>query len=162
MEQKRYTGIFYVFIAIVIVVVDQLVKNSIRQTIPLFATKPFLPGLMELTYVKNTGAAFSMLSRHTWLLAVISALVAIILMVVLLRNLVPSTLGKLSIALILGGAVGNFIDRIWLGYVVDMFSLQFINFAIFNVADIGVTLGGALLCISVLFYWNPKKGEAKS
>ncbi|MDF2839146.1 MAG: Lipoprotein signal peptidase [Evtepia sp.] len=159
---KRNAGVFYLFIAVAIVAVDQLVKNSIRQTLPLFETRPFLPGFVELTYVKNTGAAFSMLASHTWLLALISAVVAGILLVVLLRGIVPSTLGQLSLALVLGGAVGNLIDRVWLGYVVDMFSLQFMNFAIFNVADIGVTVGGVLLCISVLFFWDKKGEESNS
>jgi len=157
--RKQNASVFYVFIAIAIVVVDQIVKYWIRQTIPLFETKAFLPGIVTLTYVQNTGAAFSILSTHTWLLALISAVVAVALLVLLLRGVFPSGLGQLSLALVLGGAVGNLIDRAILGYVVDMFSLEFIDFAIFNVADIGVTIGGALLCLTVFFFWDRKKEE---
>lgn len=159
MKHKRNTRIFYLLFAVAIVAADQIVKYGIRQTLPLFATKEFLPGFVELTYVQNTGAAFSMLSSHTWLLTLISAVVTGVLLVLLLRGMVPSNLGQLALALVLGGAVGNMIDRVWLGYVVDMFSLQFIDFAIFNVADIGVTIGGVLLCVSVLFFWDNRKED---
>ena len=156
--QKRKGNWLYIMIALVIIAVDQVVKFRVRDTIPLFETKPFIPGMMELTYVQNTGAAFSIFSEHTMVLALISAVVAGIILVMLLRGIVPHPLAQWSLALVLGGAVGNLIDRIYLGYVVDMFSLQFINFAIFNVADIAVTMGGVLLCVSVLFFWN-NKGE---
>jgi signal peptidase II len=148
-------------IAVVIVAVDQWVKLWIQQNLPLHSTKAFLPGLVELTYVQNTGAAFSMLAGYTWLLALVSAVAAVVILLALLRDSFPHLLGQLALALILGGAVGNLIDRVRFGFVVDMFSLQFMNFAIFNVADIGVSIGGVLLCIYVLFYWNKGK-EAKA
>lgn len=159
MRKPAAARVFCLLTAVLIVAVDQLVKYWIRETIPLFETKSFLPGLVELTYVQNTGAAFSMLSTHTWLLALISAVVGGVLVVFILKGTFPSRTGQVALALVLGGAVGNLIDRVMLGYVVDMFSLQFVDFAIFNVADIGVTVGGVLLCISVLFLWDKKKEE---
>jgi signal peptidase II len=102
-----------------------------------------------------------MLAGYTWLLALVSAVAAVVILLALLRDSFPHLLGQLALALILGGAVGNLIDRVRFGFVVDMFSLQFMNFAIFNVADIGVSIGGVLLCIYVLFYWNKGK-EAKA
>ena len=72
--------------------------------------------------------------------------------VVLVRRMLPHWTGMLAMALLLGGAVGNLIDRAVLGFVTDMFATTFIRFAVFNVADIGVVLGGVLLCIDVLFF----------
>lgn len=66
----------------------------------------------------------------------------------------------LALALLLGGAVGNFIDRLLLGYVTDMFATTFMHFAIFNVADIGVVVGGVLLCLHVLFAWQKEDRNA--
>lgn len=140
--------------ALLVVIGDQLLKHWIRMNVPLHTTRELWSGVVELTYWKNTGAAFSMFSEHTWLLSLISAMASIAVLVILLRGIFPHLLGKISLALLLGGAVGNLIDRVWFGYVVDMFSLQFMNFAIFNIADIGVTVGGVLLCIYVLFIWS--------
>lgn len=149
----------YLLPALLLVLLDQMLKNWVRGTIPLYASHAFWPGVLELTYVQNTGAAFSMLSSHTWLLAAISATAALVLIWVLLRGIFPHAVGQLALALVLGGAVGNLLDRVWLGYVVDMFSLQFVNFAVFNIADIGVTVGGVLLCGYILFFWKQEQGK---
>ena len=138
----------------VLVALDQLVKGWVQQTIPLYGVRPLLPGLLELTYVQNTGAAFSMLREHTWVLALISAAASCLILVLLVRRTMPGLLGQLSLSLVLGGAVGNLIDRCLHGFVVDMFNLQFMNFAVFNVADVAISVGGVLLCVYVLFFWR--------
>jgi signal peptidase II len=158
--QKR--NLRYLIITVLLVVLDQIVKYWVRETIPLFQTKPFLPNLVELTYVQNTGAAFSMLSSVTWLLALISLVASVFILFFLLRGLFPHVLWQIALALVLGGAIGNLIDRVYFGYVVDMFSLQFMDFAVFNVADIGVTVGGVLLCFYVLFLYNKGKENPKT
>ena len=136
---------FYFLLSALWVAVDQVVKYLVRTYIPLYASVPFLPG-MDLTYVQNTGAAFSLLSEHTWVL--------------------PHWSGMLSLALLLGGAVGNLIDRALLGFVTDMFETTFVHFAIFNVADIGVVVGGILLCLHVIFAfgkgWKEEKEEEEN
>ncbi len=143
----------YLGLAIGWVVVDQLVKLLVRHNILYRDLHPFLPGL-DLTYVRNTGAAFSMLSSHTWFLALLSAVVGAVLAVALARDVLPHWRGRLALALMLGGAVGNLIDRALLGFVTDMFATNFINFAVFNVADIGVVVGGILLSIHLIFLWK--------
>ena len=143
----------YLILAIAWVVVDQLVKLLVRHNILYRDLHPFLPGL-DLTYVRNTGAAFSMLSSHTWFLALLSAVVGAALAVALARDFLPHWRGGLALALMLGGAVGNLIDRALLGFVTDMFATSFINFAVFNVADIGVVGGGILLSIHLIFLWK--------
>lgn len=142
----------YLVLAAAVVGADQLVKWLVRGHIALGAHVSLLPGLMDLTYVQNTGAAFSMFSAHTWLLTVLSAVLSVAFAVVLVRRMLPHWTGMLAMALLLGGAVGNLIDRAVLGFVTDMFATTFIQFAVFNVADIGVVLGGILLCIDVLFF----------
>lgn len=140
----------YLLFAIFWVVLDQAVKFLVRVYIPLHATLRFLPGF-HLTYVRNTGAAFSIFSGQTWILAVLSGVVSVVLVVALVRRLIPGKLGMFSLSLLLGGALGNFIDRALLGYVTDMFQTTFMNFPVFNVADIGVVVGVVLLCLAVLF-----------
>lgn len=147
-------NLLYLLPALLIIWGDQALKTYIRTTLPLYATQTLWPGVVELTYVQNTGAAFSLFSAHTWILTVISALAALLIVVLLVRGYFKHPLGQLALALVLAGAVGNLIDRALLGYVVDMFSLQFMHFAIFNIADIGVVLGGVLLFVYLLFFWR--------
>ena len=147
----------YYLIAICLVVVDQLVKWWVRSAIPLGQSIPFIPYVMDLAYVRNTGAAFSIFSTHTWLLTLISLVGSIFLAALLRKNFFPGALGKLSLSLVLAGAVGNLIDRALLGYVTDMFQTTFIQFAVFNVADICVVVGGFLLVFYVLFLWDKDK-----
>lgn len=141
----------YYLIAICLVVVDQLVKWWVRSAIPLGQSIPFIPYVMDLAYVRNTGAAFSIFSTHTWLLTLISLGGSVLLAVLLWKNYFPGWVGKLSLSLVLAGAVGNLIDRALMGYVTDMFQTTFIHFAVFNVADICVVVGGFLLVFYVLF-----------
>lgn len=133
----------YLLLVLALVALDQLTKFLVRTYIPLGGTLPFLPGVMELAYVQNTGAAFSFLSQHTWLLTVISLAVSLLLALALWKKwLVRAPLGRTLLAVVLAGAVGNLIDRVLFGFVTDMFATTFINFAVFNVADICVVLGG--------------------
>ena len=140
----------YLIFAIIWVALDQGVKFLVRAAIPLHTSQPFIPGLFDLTYIRNTGAAFSILRSQTWLLTVLSGVAVVVLLVLLLRRAIPSRLGMLSLSLLLAGAAGNFIDRLAFGYVTDMFQTTFMNFPVFNVADIGVVLGGFFLVLAVL------------
>ena len=132
----------YFLLAAALVVLDQLVKLLVLRLIPLGGQVPFIPHLVELTYVQNTGAAFSLFSRHTWVLAAVSLAVSLVLAAALWKGFFRHPLGKLTLSLLLAGAVGNLIDRTLRGFVVDMFQLLFMNFAVFNVADICVVVGG--------------------
>ena len=140
----------YLIFAIVWVALDQGVKFLVRAAIPLHTSQTFIPGLFDLTYIRNTGAAFSILRSQTWLLTVLSGIAVVVLLVLLLRRAIPSKLGMLSLSLLLAGAAGNFIDRLAFGYVTDMFQTTFMNFPVFNVADIGVVVGGFFLVLAVL------------
>lgn len=143
--------ILYYILSILLIVIDQLVKWWVRSAIPLGQSIPFIPYVMDLAYVQNTGAAFSIFSQHTWILTLISLVGSVFLAALLWKNYFPGWVGKLSLSLVLAGAVGNLIDRALLGYVTDMFQTTFIHFAVFNVADICVVVGGFLLVFYVLF-----------
>lgn len=132
----------YALIAAALVAVDQIVKYLVMTKIPLGGHVPLIPYVLELTYVTNTGAAFSMFSRHTWALALVSLVMSAALALALWKGLFRHPLGKMTITLLLAGAVGNLIDRLFRGFVVDMFNVLFMNFAVFNVADICVVVGG--------------------
>lgn len=144
----------YAVLIVVLVALDQLVKFLVRGNIPLGHTMPFLPHVMDLTYVQNTGAAFSMFSDHTWILTIVSLIVAAGLVGALLKKVVTHPLGVISLSVVLAGAVGNLIDRLFLGYVTDMFQTTFMNFAVFNIADICVVLGGISTCVYLLFFYE--------
>ena len=141
----------YALLAAVLVVVDQVVKYWVLNTIPLGGHVPFIPHIVELTYVQNTGAAFSMFSKYTWMLTVISLVMSVVLAAALWKNFFRHPLGKLPITLLLAGAVGNLIDRMARGFVVDMFNVLFMHFAVFNVADICVVVGGIAGALYYLF-----------
>jgi len=135
----------FIFAALV-VVLDQLFKHWIVQTLELYGQMDIIPGVIGLTHIQNDGAAFSILSNQRWLLAGIAFIAAIVLVFILLRY-TDGFWGTLGLAAVLGGTVGNLIDRVFQGYVVDMFRPLFINFAIFNIADIFLTLGFATFCL---------------
>lgn len=150
----------YAIIVAILVALDQIVKFLVVEHIPLGAHFPFIPRVLELTYVKNSGAAFSLFSQHTWLLALVSLVLSIVLAVALVKNFFHHPAGKLTLAMLLAGAVGNLIDRVRLGFVVDMFNVLLFDFAVFNVADICVVLGGIAAVVYYMFF--SQKLEPKS
>lgn len=152
---------FYAILAAALVVLDQIVKYLVRANIELGASVPFLPCILDLTYVQNTGAAFSMLRSHTWVLTLTSAIVVVVMCALLMKGFFKNRLGLWSAALVLAGGMGNLIDRAVFGFVTDMFKTTFMNFAVFNVADCCITIGVPLLFLYVWLYVGKeeKKGE---
>ena len=149
----------YAVLAAALVALDQLVKYLVSHNIPLGGHVPFLPHLVELTYFQNTGAAFSMLEEHTWLLTLISAVMSVVLGVAVWKKFFAHPFGRCALTLVLAGAVGNLIDRALQGYVVDMFNVLFMDFAIFNVADICVVVGGIAACVYYVFFYVKLEGK---
>jgi len=151
---------FYFILAAALVALDQLVKYLVSANIPLGGSVPFLPYIMDLTYVQNTGCAFSLLEEHTWLLTIVSAVMSVVLAGALAKGFFKHPLGKVTLSLLLAGAVGNLIDRAFYGYVIDMFRTLFMNFAVFNVADICVVVGGIAAAAYYLFLYDKLEGNA--
>ena len=144
----------YAVLVVALVVLDQVVKFLVRANIPLGGDVPFLPHILHLTYVQNTGAAFSLLEEHTWILTIVSLLV-----VLLVKKVFPRPFAMAALSMVLAGAVGNLIDRALLGYVTDMFETLFMRFAVFNVADICVVVGGIAFCVYYLFFHGKEEGH---
>ena len=154
--------LFMSLFALGIVGVDQLTKYLTIANIPLYADVPFLPGFLGLTYVQNTGAAFSMLEGQQWLFALMFAALTVLLFIEYFKKPMPFTkLERWCIAAIYGGGLGNMIDRVFRGFVVDMIKTEFIVFPVFNVADCFITCGCILLIAHILIFnkafWKEEK-----
>ena len=147
----------YAILALVLLAADQVTKFLVRANIDLGESIPFIPHLLDLTYVQNTGAAFSILRERTWLLALVSALVVVIVAVLVARGVIGGKLGRLAALLVMCGGVGNLIDRVVLGYVTDMLETVFMDFPVFNLADCYITIGVVLLFIYVLFFYDKEE-----
>ena len=143
---------FYAILAAALVVLDQVVKYLVRANIPLGGNAPFIPFILDLTYVQNTGAAFSLLRQHTWVLTLTSAVVVLVMCWLVVKGFFKNRLGLFSAALVLAGGMGNLIDRVLFGFVTDMFQTVFMDFAVFNVADCCITIGVPLLFLYVWLY----------
>lgn len=119
-------------------------------------SRVLIPTLLDLTYVENTGAAFGIFEGRTTMLAAATVVILAVLMLYTLRKERKAPVFMLAVALISAGAVGNLIDRVWRGYVVDFLEFSFIRFPVFNLADCFVVVGVFLLGIQILFL---EKGE---
>lgn len=145
---KRKVTVPLVIVALI--ALDQWVKFEIVKNIQLGEVKPFIPKILSLTYLRNTGAAFSILENQQWLFAVITLVVIGAAIWYLSKHIKGSVWLLSALSLIIAGGIGNFIDRMHQGFVVDMFQLDFINFAIFNVADSYLTIGVLVLIVMML------------
>lgn len=131
----------YLLVLVLSVAADQAVKFWTVNHLALYESAPLIPGIVELRYIQNTGGGFSILTGHTWFLAAITAVLMLGIAWILLKKIFTHPLAVWTLVIVLGGGIGNLIDRIRLGYVVDMFNLQFMNYPVFNVADILVVCG---------------------
>ena len=147
----------FVFLAALIVLADQLFKGWIVANIALGGELTFIPGLLQLTHGHNYAAAFSMFGGMRIPIIIITCIVCVAIIVALIIKKPKSTWQRFALMLVLGGAVGNLIDRIALGYVVDMFHTLFMNFPVFNIADCAIVVGGILFCICILLEDTGKK-----
>jgi len=143
--------ITYYIIAGIIILMDQFTKYLTINTINLGEIINVLPGFLSFTYIQNTGAAWSILEGQMIFFYIITIIVVGLLLYFLHNDAKGSPLLSTAIAFMIGGAIGNFIDRIVFKYVIDMIRLEFITFPIFNVADMALTVGVILLIIGVIF-----------
>ena len=154
---------WYIVLFAALLGADQLIKYWTVEHLALGESAAFLPGIVQLTRVHNYGAAWSSFSGMRWLLVVVTSVIVIAVAAVLLRRIVRHPLGVAAGFLILSGGVGNIIDRVRLGYVVDMFHLEFWpSYPVFNVADICVVCGAVLAVIYYLWFYEKydKRGKA--
>ena len=138
---------WYIVLLAACVAGDQLLKGWVVTHLAVGESAPLLPGVVQLTRLHNTGAAWSSFSGKTGLLAAVTIVLMLAVAWLLVKKIVRHPLGVTAGVLVLGGGIGNVIDRVCRGYVVDMLDLQFVDYPIFNLADcfvvIGVVLGAA-------------------
>lgn len=153
--KKKYIIVSIVFI--ILLAIDMLTKYFFTDVYNLVIIR----NVVSFYYKENTGASFSILEGHTYLLTILSALLIVAIIIFDIFHKSKNKLYTVSLALILSGAIGNLIDRLIFGYVRDFIRLDFVNFAIFNVADSCLTIGAILFCIYILFFTQPKKSKAQ-
>ena len=154
-------AVFTLF-AVLIAAADQLVKYLVVENIPLFGEVPLLPGVLKLTLVHNEGAAYSSFRGMQWLFALIFVLFTLAVLYEYFKKPMPFTrLERWCVAAIYGGGLGNMIDRVRHGYVVDMLETEFMEFPVFNLADCFITCGCLLLMAHLAFFnksfWKDEK-----
>ena len=143
----------YLLFAGLIAAADQFTKYLVVQSIPLYEKLPLLPGVLGLTHVRNQGAAFSSFQGMRWLFIVIFTVFTLALLYEYFKK--PLALTKAErwcLAAIYGGGLGNIIDRVRLGYVVDMLETEFMDFPVFNLADCFISCGCVLLMVRLAFF----------
>lgn len=138
-----------IVIILILTICDQLLKSWVASSIVLGGSKQLIPGIIELTNLRNSGAAWSIFEGQQTFFTIITIVVIIVIgyFIWQYRKNIPMLIG---LSLIMAGTIGNFIDRLRQGYVVDMFETTFINFPIFNIADMCLTIGVIWLIICIL------------
>ncbi len=152
----------YILVIAALVALDQIVKYLVRTNLLLGERMDLIPHVLGLTHIRNDGAAFSMLVGARWFFVVLTVAFVVFALWVLYRKKLTHPLGLWTWVLVIAGAVGNLIDRVLYGYVVDMFEVLFMRFAIFNVADIYVVVGGIGFCVYYAFFhdkWTKKQED---
>lgn len=152
----------YILFILGIVIADQVTKWLVVENIPLYGQLDFWPGVLSFTYTKNTGAAWSLLEGQRWLFIVIFAIFTAALFLEYFKfNMSFTAVERWLIAAVYGGGLGNVIDRVRLGYVVDMIKTDFMDFPVFNVADCFISCGCILLILHLIFFnkdfWKEEK-----
>ena len=146
------SALLYLVLFFAMVGIDIMTKDLVVARIPLGRTIPIIEDVIHFTYVRNTGAAFGIFANNTAALTVVSVVILLALLGGLFCAKPKDESVKLAFCMICSGAVGNLIDRISLGYVVDFIDFRLINFAVFNLADCFVCIGAFLLVIYILFH----------
>lgn len=139
-----------IFLIITLIIIDQFTKYLAFKHLSTINTYPIIKDIFHLTYVENRGAAFGILQNKRFFFIIITTIVLAGIIYIMYRNNNLKFLTKISLALVVAGAIGNLIDRIRLHYVIDFFDFRI--WPVFNVADVNVVIGGVLLCIMVLFF----------
>ena len=145
-------------LAVLVAVIDQVLKYLVVNFLVKTNPTEIIPNLFTLTYVENKGAAFGMLSDARWIFITFTIIITAFLIYILFKKRINNKLFLTSVVLIIGGGIGNLIDRIFLGYVVDYLSISFFP-PVCNFADYCITIGAVLLVIYILFMSDFGKKE---
>ena len=157
---KKSKQALYLLLSLIVVGIDQLIKLNVEQHLRVGESKTIIPNILSFYYLRNNGAAWNIFSGQMYFFYLISVIAIIAVLYFLFNPKYKSKTFDIGLALILGGIIGNFIDRVRLHYVVDMMQLDFINFNIFNFADSCITVGVMLVFIYLLFIDGKDKKKA--
>ena len=141
----------YLILTTILVIIDQLTKYLTVENIASHELVEVIPNILSFTYIQNSGAAFSILEGQMLFFYIVSVIVIAFLLYYMYTEAQNNKILGILLSIVLAGTIGNFIDRLLYQYVIDMIQLEFVNFAIFNVADMFLTVGVALLFIYTLF-----------
>ena len=147
MINKIQTRLYFLFLRIFIILIDQFTKYLMLFNHKILLNKDFI--LFRLEFVKNYGAAFNLFSGSRIFLSLISIIFSILLIYLIVRKNTLNSIDLYSYSLILGGTIGNGMDRILKGFVIDFINLNFIDFPVFNIADISINIGFILLLYNI-------------
>ena len=148
-------------IAVILIAVDRITKNWAAQALAS-GDIAVIDKVLYFRYTENTGVAFSMFSDNRWVLVGLTSVMLIVALAFFLSGKIKDKLELFALSLIIAGGVGNLIDRLSLGYVIDFIDVRIINFAIFNVADMCITIGAILVCIAAFAAEKREKREQES
>lgn len=155
MRPLPQSGMLAIIVALAVIAADQISKAVVVANMELYSESGFIPGVISFYHTQNTGAAFSILRDRQWVFMVLSVIMIAAIIWFLVKQGKRHILLTTALSLILGGGVGNMIDRVRLGYVTDFLRFDFVEFAVFNVADSCITVGAVLLGVYILFF-EPK------
>ena len=153
--------ILNIAIIVLCVILDQVSKMLAVAHLTDISTFPIIENVLHFTYVENRGAAFGMLADHRWVFMILSTIGILAMFIWQSVNRRDIMWNRVALSFIIGGGIGNMIDRVSLGYVVDFIDCRFIDFYVFNVADSFVCVGCAMYVIGVLWQTINEKKKAK-
>ena len=163
MKAEKKTVIGYVLASLAVIAADQALKAWVVRNIPLNAAPaqqlPLIPGVVHLTHIRNSGVAFGMLAGGRWVFLSLLAAFCVLVVWALVRRKLAAPWERWLAVLAMAGAIGNGIDRALYGYVVDMFELEFMHFAVFNIADIAINVCCILFVLLMLLRKESEKPE---
>ena len=146
-----FAGIF------IIAILDQAAKLFATGLLPSVKTIPLIEDVFHLTYVENTGAGFGVFADYTWLLTAMTLIIIIFVVSYVVVKRPKNRILLTALTFMMGGAVGNMIDRVRLGYVIDFFDFTLIDFPVFNVADCFITVGAVVFAVYIIFFSDKKE-----
>lgn len=150
----------YLIISALVVAADQGLKDYIVSNYSVGEVHQIIPGILSFNYLQNNGAAWNILTGQMWLFYIISIVAIGVCLYFLFNKKYKNAWFDVGLALVLGGIIGNFIDRLHLKYVIDMLQLDFIHFNIFNIADSAITVGVVIIFIYLIFIADKEEQNA--
>lgn len=153
MDLTKKNKLLYLITLLVIIVGDQFTKHLVSSSMQLGQSQQIIDNFFYFTYAHNTGVAWGMLAGHLWLFIIVALVSAVLMIVFFIRTRRDEVLTRFGLVLTFAGMVGNLIDRVVFGYVRDFIDVVIFNynFPIFNVADMAVVIGVALIIIEIIF-----------